>query len=67
MERGIIKSYDQESGTGTIGCSESADVRFNAERILGKDRNSLRQGDPVWFEIENIQNNHVAINIRKCM
>ncbi len=67
MERGIIKSDDQGSGKGTIGRCENADVRFNANCIIGKDRNGLKQGAPVWFEIQNIQNNHVGINIRKCM
>ncbi len=67
MEKGIIRSYDRESGSGTIGCGEGADVRFAADRILGKDRNSLKQGDSVWFEIENIQSRHSAINIRKCV
>jgi len=67
MEKGTVRSYDRESGSGTIGCGENADVRFSADRILGKDRNGLKQGDLVWFEIENIQNNHSAINIRKCI
>lgn len=66
MERGIIQSYNRGSG-GTISRSASADVRFNADRIVGKDRNGLKQGDAVWFEVENIQNAHSAINIRKCM
>ncbi len=65
MEKGTIKSYDQGSG-GTIGRSDG-DVRFSADRIVGKDRMALKLGDYVWFELENMQNNYVAINIRKCI
>jgi cold shock CspA family protein len=65
MERGIISSYVRGSSGGTISCSGGEEVRFNASYIIGKDRNNLKQGDHVWFEVENIQNCHVAINIRK--
>jgi len=64
MERGMIKSYDRTSGSGTISRSESTDLQFNANRVLG-NRNDLHQGDGVWFEVETMHGNHVAINIRK--
>ena len=67
MKKGIIQSYDQGSGTGTISRCESGDVGFNSDRIMGRDRKGLKQGDSVCFKIENVFNNHVAINIRKCM
>jgi len=64
MERGMIRSYDRTSGTGMISRSESTDLQFNANRIIG-NRNDLHQGDRVWFEVETMQGSHVAINIRK--
>ena len=67
MERGTIRSYDQDSGNGTIGRSESVDVRFSANSIIGSFRSDLKLGDLGWFEIENILSNHVAVNIRKCV
>ena len=67
MERGTIRSFDRSSGDGTISRSGNSDVRFNASRIIGKDKGGFKPGDSVWFEVENIQSNHVAINIRKCM
>ncbi len=67
MEKGTINSYDQDSGGGTIGRLDGADVRFTSDKVLGRDRIGLKQGDSVWFEVENILSNHVAVNIRKCM
>ena len=66
MEKGIIKSYDRDSGGGTISRLGDIDVRFNATRVIG-NRNDLKAGDPVWFEVQVMQSNHVAINIRKCL
>jgi hypothetical protein len=42
------------------------DVKFYADRVVGRDRVSLRQGDAVWFEVEQINHIHVAVNVRKC-
>ena len=67
MERGTVKSYDQSCGMGLISRLANADVKFYAGSILGRDRIDLKQGDPVWFEVDNIKNLHIAINIRKCM
>ena len=65
MEKGIIASYDRGSG-GSISRPGNSDVRFNVNRIIG-NRNDLKQGDRVWFEIETMHSTQVAINIRKCL
>ena len=65
MERGIIKSYDKGCGTGMINRTSDGEVRFYTESIIGRDRIGLKTGDSVWFEVDNIKNLHVAINIRK--
>ena len=65
MERGIIKTYDKSCGMGMIGRASNADVRFYRESIIGRDRAGLIQGDSVWFEVDNIKNLHIAINVRK--
>jgi cold shock CspA family protein len=67
MQRGIIKSYDRSSSCGLIGRPCEVDVKFYADRVVGRDRASLHQGDPVWFEVEQINHMHVAVNVRKCM
>jgi cold shock CspA family protein len=67
MERGIVKLYDKAGSGGTIGRNGDTDVRFYSDRIIGKDRHALKAGDYVWFEMENIQSQHMAINIRKCI
>ena len=66
-KKGVIKLYDRASGIGTISCSGNPDVKFNADHVTEKDKNGLKQADDVWFKVENIQNNHSAIDIKKCM
>jgi len=65
MENGIIKFYDKSCGMGTISRASDVDVRFYAASIIGRDRSNLAQGDSVFFEVDNIKNLHIAINIRK--
>ena len=65
MEKGTIRSYEKNSG-GMIGRLGNMDVQFLSQSVLGKDRSYLKQGDSVWFEVDNVQNVHMAINIRKC-
>lgn len=65
MQRGIVKSYDKNCGTGMISCGSEADVKFFTESVIGKSRAGLMQGDSVFFEVDNIKNLHIAINIRK--
>ena len=65
MEMGIIKTYDKSCGMGLISPASDIDVRFYAESIIGRDRANLVQGDSVWFEVDNIKNLHIAINMRK--
>ena len=65
MEKGIVKSFDKSCGMGMISRTSDSDVRFYAESIVGRSRAGLVQGDLVWFEVDNIKNLHIAINIRK--
>mgnify|MGYP001084856813 CR=1 FL=1 len=65
MQKGTVKSYDKNCGMGMISRASDVDVRFYAESIIGRDRAGLAQGDSVWFEVDNIKNLHIAINIRK--
>ena len=67
MERGTIKSYDHSNGRGMISHAESPDVVFSSSNIIGRDQVYLKPGDQVWFEIENINDHHTAINVRRCL
>ena len=67
MERGTVKSYDKSSGRGSIGRLGNTDVNFSSDRVLGRDRLHIKEGDSVLFEVDNINHLHVAINIRKSM
>ena len=66
MQRGIIRSFDKITCSGMIGRTLDVDIKFYADRVLGRDRQRLALGDQVWFEVEQINHIHVAINIRKC-
>ena len=66
MQKGIIKSFDKSCGMGMIGRISEADIRFYAESVVGRSRADLKRGDAVWYEVDNIKNLHIAINVRKC-
>ena len=66
MEKGIIKSFDRSCGTGMIGYADETDIRFYAESVVGRSRADLKQGDAVLFEIGDVKNLYIAINVRKC-
>lgn len=66
MQRGIIRSYDRANGSGFIGRMSDIDIKFNASRTMGS-KADFKQGDSVWFEIQVMQSNCTAINVRKCM
>jgi len=66
MEKGSVQFIDNNSGNGTIRRLGDVEVRFNTANIIGRDKMTLKAGDFVWFEMENINNTHVAINVRKC-
>jgi hypothetical protein len=63
MEIGTIQSSDHSGGT-IVRASENP-IRYFADRVIGRDRQSLKLGDQVWFEIECSINHQQAINIRK--
>ena len=66
MEKGVVKSFDKNSGMGFISRTADKDVKFYANSVIGRSLSSLQQGDAVWFEVDCIQTLHIAINIRKC-
>lgn len=66
MEKGTVASLDKSCGAGMIRKLSDGEVRFQVGNIIGRDRNTLTTGDFVWFEVENIDNVHMAINVRKC-
>jgi cold shock CspA family protein len=65
MENGTVKSYDMSCGVGMINREPEDDVRFYSESVVGKGRAGLTEGDSVWFEIGNVRNLDIAINVRR--
>ena len=66
MEKGTVKMYDKNCGMGVISRAFAADVQFYSQSIVGRGRAHITQGDSVWFEINDIKNLHIAINVLKC-
>ena len=64
MEQGVIQSAHM--GGGIISRPGNRDVNYTQEHILSKDRNGMKCGDRVWFEIQHRHDVFTAINIRKC-
>ena len=67
MEKGTVKSYDKSWGMGMISRLAEGDVGFYTDNIVGRERAGLKQGDAVWFEVSNVKNLHIAINVRKVL
>ena len=65
MEKGTVKSFDKHCGMGMISRLSDVDVKFYSDSVVGRSRVDLKQGDAVWFEVDNIKNLHIAINVRK--
>ena len=65
MEKGTVRTYDVSCGLGTIARASETDIRFYAESVIWKGHAGLGVGDAVIFEVDNIQNLHIAINVRK--
>ena len=65
MEKGTVKSYDKNCGMGLISRLAEVDVRFYGDSIVGKERAGIKQGDSVWFDVGNIKNLYIALNVRK--
>ncbi len=66
MEKGTVKTFSKICGLGMISRLTDEDLQFYADSIVGGSRADVKQGDSVWFEVGNIKNLHIAINIRKC-
>jgi cold shock CspA family protein len=66
VQKGTIKSFDKSCGMGVIVCRFEDDIMFYEESVVGRSRAGLQKGDEVCFDINNIKNLHIAVNVTKC-
>ena len=53
MPQGTIKSFDPESGAGTVVTDDQRELRFDTETFMASGLEELRLGQRVRFEIED--------------
>ncbi len=65
MAQGVVKSYDPNSGSGIVILdSDKKEVYIQPGSLKDSIFRTLRQGQRINFEIENIEDNQVIKNVK---
>ena len=65
MAQGVVKSYDPNSGNGIVVLdSDKSEVYLKGGSLKGSIFRTLRQGQRINFDIENIEDNQVIKNVK---
>tara|TARA_X000000368_G_scaffold124945_1_gene98000 strand:+ start:144 stop:359 length:216 start_codon:yes stop_codon:yes gene_type:complete len=65
MAQGVVKSYDPNSGTGIVLLdTDRTEVYIQQGSLKDSIFRTLRQGQRINFEIENIEDNQVIKNVK---
>ncbi|MFL2647803.1 MAG: hypothetical protein EVA29_02680 [Candidatus Actinomarinales bacterium] len=65
MAQGVVKSYDPNSGTGIVLLdTDKTEVYIQQGSLKDSIFRTLRQGQRINFEIENIEDNQVIKNVK---
>ena len=65
MAQGIVKSYDPNSGSGIVILdSDKKEVYIQPGSLKDSIFRTLRQGQRINFELENIEDNQVIKNVK---
>ena len=65
MAQGIIKSYDPNSGSGIVLLdTDKTEVYIRPGSLKDSIFITLRQGQRINFEIENVEDNQVIKNVK---
>ena len=65
MAQGVVKSYDPNSGSGIVLLdTDKTEVYIQPGSLKDSIFRTLRQGQRINFEIENIENNQVIKNVK---
>ena len=65
MAQGVVKSYDPNSGSGIVILdTDKTEVYIQPGSLKDSIFRTLRQGQRINFEIENIEDNQVIKNVK---
>ena len=65
MAQGVVKSYDPNSGSGIVILdNDKTEVYIQPGSLKDSIFRTLRQGQRINFEIENIEDNQVIKNVK---
>ena len=65
MAQGIVKSYDPNSGSGIVILdTDKTEVYIQPGSLKDSIFITLRQGQRINFEIENVEDNQVIKNVK---
>ena len=65
MAQGVVKSYDPNSGSGIVLLdTDKTEVYIRPGSLKDSIFRTLRQGQRINFEIENIEDNQVIKNVK---
>ena len=65
MAQGVVKSYDPNSGSGIVILDiDKTEVYIQPGSLKDSIFRTLRQGQRINFEIENIEDNQVIKNVK---
>ena len=65
MAQGVVKSYDPNSGSGIVLLdTDKREVYIQPGSLKDSIFRTLRQGQRINFEIENIEDNQVIKNVK---
>ena len=65
MAQGVVKSYDPNSGSGIVLLDiDRTEVYIQPGSLKDSIFRTLRQGQRINFEVENIEDNQVIKNVK---
>ena len=65
MAQGVVKSYDPNSGSGIVLLdTDKREVYIQPGSLKDSIFRTLRQGQRINFEVENIEDNQVIKNVK---
>ncbi len=65
MAQGVVKSYDPNSGSGIVILdTDKTEVYIQPGSLKDSIFRTLRQGQRINFDIENIEDNQVIKNVK---
>ena len=65
MAQGVVKSYDPNSGSGIVILdTDKSEVYIQHGSLKDSIFRTLRQGQRINFEIENVDNNKIIKNVK---